>query len=58
MLSQAKRYAKAMADADDPFVFAARLHECGYSTDPEYAKKLAGLITEFGLTQYDRKNRA
>jgi flagellum-specific peptidoglycan hydrolase FlgJ len=58
LLSQAARYRPAMADADDPFVFAARLAECGYSTDPGYAKKLAELITEFKLQNYDVKQPA
>jgi flagellum-specific peptidoglycan hydrolase FlgJ len=53
LLACTDRYRPAMADADDPFVFAPRLKECGYSTDPEYAKKLAALITDFRLTQYD-----
>lgn len=55
LLSQLKRYSPAMAEADDPFVFAARIAECGYSTDPSYPKKLAGLITEFHLRDYDVK---
>lgn len=55
LLAETKRYSPAMADADDPFVFAARLAECGYSTDPSYANKLASLITEFRLRDYDVK---
>ena len=55
LLSESERYRPAMADADDPFVFAAKLYECGYSTDPGYAKKLAGLITDFHLRDYDVK---
>lgn len=51
-------YRPAMADADDPFTFAPKLKDCGYSTDPEYAKKLAALITEFRLTQYDVSDAA
>lgn len=58
LLSQTARYRPAMADADDPFVFAARIAECGYSTDPGYAKKLADLITEFKLGGYDVKTPA
>lgn len=54
LLAELERYAPAMADADDPLVFAARLQECGYSTDPGYAKKLAALIAQFRLTQYDQ----
>jgi flagellum-specific peptidoglycan hydrolase FlgJ len=58
LLSQSKRYRPAMADADDPFVFAAKLYECGYSTDPSYPKELASLITEFHLLDYDVKSPA
>jgi len=53
LLGTLPRYQKAMADSDDPFVFAARLYECGYSTDPAYPQKLASLITEFRLGEYD-----
>lgn len=58
LLSQSARYRPAMADADDPLVFAAKLGPtdqggCGYSTDPGYAKKLAGLMTDFRLMNYD-----
>jgi flagellum-specific peptidoglycan hydrolase FlgJ len=60
LLAGLERYRPAMAEADDPFVFAARLGPsnlggCGYSTNPEYAKELASLITEFRLTRYDVK---
>src|SRR6266566_2541870 len=53
LLLTRKRYEPAMADADDPLVFASRLQDCGYSTDPEYAKKLVALITGFKLRKYD-----
>ena len=53
LLAQSPRYEAAMADADDPFVFAARIRECGYSTDPDYAHKLASLITKFHLRDFD-----
>jgi len=58
LLAQSPRYEAAMADTDDPFVFAARIRECGYSTDPDYAHKLASLITKFHLRDYDRKGGA
>jgi flagellum-specific peptidoglycan hydrolase FlgJ len=58
LLSQSGRYRPAIADADDPFIFAARLYECGYSTDPSYPKELASLITEFHLRDYDVKRSA
>jgi flagellum-specific peptidoglycan hydrolase FlgJ len=53
LLATAQRYARAMADAGDPFVFAARLQDCGYSTDPNYAAKVCRLITDYRLTEYD-----
>lgn len=31
----------------------AEIQKAGYSTDPEYAKKLIGLIEQYGLTAYD-----
>ncbi len=56
LLSQSERYMPAMAEADDPFVFAAELKDCGYSTDPGYASKLVALITTFHLSEkYDAK---
>ena len=58
LLSQSARYSPAMADSDDPFVFAAKLYECGYSTDPAYPKELASLITQFHLRDYDVKGTA
>lgn len=31
-----------------------QLQRCGYATDPEYAKKLTSLITQYKLDQYDK----
>jgi len=53
LLASLGRYQAAMAVASDPLVFAARLQQCGYATDPQYAVKLADLIGDFDLTQYD-----
>jgi flagellum-specific peptidoglycan hydrolase FlgJ len=53
LLGTLARYRPAMAKADDPVIFAVKLQECGYSTDPDYATKLARLIQDFDLTQYD-----
>lgn len=53
LLANAPRYRPAMADARDPLEFAARLQDCGYSTDPLYAKKLVQVITEFSLLNFD-----
>jgi len=52
-LSTSKTYARAMADADDPIVFATRLWQCGYATDPNYPKKLVDLIQVYDLGQWD-----
>jgi flagellum-specific peptidoglycan hydrolase FlgJ len=57
LLSKSKRYAPAMAAADDPLVFAAKVQQCGYATDPMYADKLARLIAEFNLTRFDVKKQ-
>jgi flagellar protein FlgJ len=57
-LSTSKRYQRAMAEADDPIVFATRLWECGYATDPEYPKKLVALMTQHRLMEFDVKPRA
>lgn len=48
-------YAAAMAAVDDPLVFAMRLKECGYATDPNYVDTIARLIKQWNLTQYDEK---
>ena len=55
LLGTLPRYRPAMADCDDPAAFAQRLQDCGYSTDPQYARKLVDLITDkdFKLAQYD-----
>lgn len=58
LLAGAARYAPAIADADDPLVFAQRLYECGYSTDPDYPKKLATLINQFKLIRFDAQRGA
>lgn len=60
LLSQAPRYAPAMAVKDDPFAFANALQSCGYSTsvdpkskEPNYGTMLGEIIREYELTQYD-----
>lgn len=53
LLAALPRYAPAMAHKGDPFAFAQLLQTCGYSTNPNYASGLRGLITEYELTQYD-----
>lgn len=53
LLSLSPRYKPAMEYCSDPLQFAQRIAACGYSTDPQYSAKLAALIDEFDLTQYD-----
>ena len=53
LLSTLPRYAPAMTLVDDPEMFARRIKECGYSTNPAYASTLMDLVHEFDLTQYD-----
>ena len=48
------RYAAALQAAGDPDLFAARLQQAGYATDPGYAAKLIGLMHEYNLYQFDR----
>lgn len=55
LLAMSKRYAPAMAVADDPLAFAAKLQQCGYATDPMYANELAALINQYNLTRFDVK---
>jgi flagellum-specific peptidoglycan hydrolase FlgJ len=53
LLGTLPRYAPVLAAADDFAVYAARLQECGYATDPRYAVKLVGLIRDYDLTRFD-----
>jgi|ERR1039458_2932580 flagellum-specific peptidoglycan hydrolase FlgJ len=61
LLSQAQRYAPAMAVKSNAVEFARQLQACGYSTNrpplaakpPYYSDVLIELMTEFDLQQYD-----
>jgi flagellum-specific peptidoglycan hydrolase FlgJ len=53
LLSQATRYAPAMAVKDDPYAFANELQACGYSSSPDYGTSLGNIIRGANLTQYD-----
>ncbi|MGP8269118.1 MAG: glycoside hydrolase family 73 protein [Terracidiphilus sp.] len=53
LISQASRYAPAMAVKANPSAFATELQMCGYSTNPNYASSLMQIVNEFDLTQYD-----
>jgi flagellar protein FlgJ len=39
LLSTARRYADALAQADDPEAYARAVTKAGYATDPGYADK-------------------
>lgn len=53
LLSIALRYRPAMDVRSDAAKFAAQLQSCGYSTNPEYAQILLGLVRKYDLGQYD-----
>ena len=53
LLATLSRYQPAMAVADDPLAFALQLQRCGSCTDPDYPTKLARLMAQFRLAQYD-----
>jgi hypothetical protein len=48
-----KRYANALAIANDPQAFARAIQSAGYATDPSYASKLIGLMDKYNLYQFD-----
>jgi flagellum-specific peptidoglycan hydrolase FlgJ len=48
-----RRYAAALAVADDPRAFARQINIAGYATDPAYAPKLISLMDKYDLYQYD-----
>jgi flagellar protein FlgJ len=53
LLQRSSRYRGALAVANDPPEYARRIASGGYSTDPEYASKVASLIERYGLTRFD-----
>ncbi len=53
LLSTDDRYARAMSDADNPIVFATRLRQCGYATDPRYDDKLVAIMRDYKLARFD-----
>ena len=55
LLSTASRYAGAFAFTGDPNQFAAELQKGGYATDPAYGAKLATIMTNYNLYQYDAR---
>lgn len=48
-----RRYAGAIAVADDPRAFAHELQSAGYATDPSYATKLISLMDRYNLYRFD-----
>jgi hypothetical protein len=53
LLQTASRYAAAMQVTGDPRQFAESIAEAGYSTDPDYADKLVGLMDRYDLYRLD-----
>lgn len=47
MLAGLSRYKKAMQNRNDPFLFAEEVAKAGYATDPNYAKKVIGVMRQF-----------
>jgi hypothetical protein len=48
-----RRYAGALALANDPRAFAHAIQDAGYATDPSYANKLIGLMDKYDLYRFD-----
>jgi flagellum-specific peptidoglycan hydrolase FlgJ len=53
LIANAHRYIPAMAAAKDPELFAMRLQQCGYSTNPSYGVILAKIMHDYDLMQFD-----
>lgn len=45
------RYENCMAVRDNPELFARKLQECGYSTDPDYARKIIAVMDKYNLDE-------
>lgn len=52
-IANSARYAKAMANADDPRLFIQLVHQAGYATDPAYTDKIVRLMDRYDLYVYD-----
>ena len=48
-----RRYAAALAVANDARAFARAIQDAGYATDPSYAAKLIGLMDRYNLYRFD-----
>lgn len=54
LIVESSRYAPAMAVRDDPIAFAWQLQQCGYATDPGYARKLVAIMRQYILPYFDQ----
>lgn len=53
LLTGASRYAKCMANRNNPDQFARELLKAGYATDPQYANKLISIMKSNNFYQYN-----
>ncbi|OGK13147.1 MAG: hypothetical protein A2W80_11695 [Candidatus Riflebacteria bacterium GWC2_50_8] len=53
LLTSASRYAKCMANRNNPDQFARELLKAGYATDPQYANKLISIMKSNNFYQYN-----
>ncbi len=53
LLANASRYRAAFNYTANPKQFAVEIHKAGYATDPAYSAKLAKVIDDYRLLQYD-----
>lgn len=52
------RYRDVLASADQPDVFAQKLQEAGYATDPQYGDKINRIMNRDSLTTLSMTNGA
>lgn len=52
------RYAEALKDENDAAKFADDIAKAGYSTTPNYAQVIIGVVNQYNLTQYDKATTA
>lgn len=51
------RYSPCMAVRNNPEIFAQKLQECGYSTDPDYAEKILAVMIKYNLDDLIKDSR-
>jgi len=49
LLSNSKRYSRALEYKSDPVAFARAIHRAGYATDPQYSDKIVSIIKRYNL---------